>query len=55
MAERVQQRLDALEARAHPGVLAAAQGEEPGHRLGVGHAGGVGWSAKKARSGGACP
>ena len=47
-AERVQQRLDSLEPGTHPGVLAAAEGEEPGQRLGVGHAGGVGWSAKKA-------
>src|SRR2546426_312445 len=53
VAERLQQRLDALEAGAHPRVLAAAQGEEPGDRLGVGHArsggGSVGCSAKKAR------
>ena len=50
VAERVEQRLDALEARAHARVLAAAQGEEPGHGLGVRHASGRGgWSAKKAR------
>ena len=48
MAERVQQGLDPLEPGAHPGMLAAAEGEEPGQRLGVRHAGGVGWSAKKA-------
>ena len=57
MAERVQQRLDALEARAHPRVLAAPQGEEPGHRLGVRHAGSA-WAAGRRRrrgGGGACP
>jgi hypothetical protein len=42
MTQRLQQGLDPLEAGAHSGVLAAAQGEESRQRLGVGHAVGVG-------------
>ena len=42
VAQRLEQRLDAVQAGAHPRVLAAAQGEEPRQRLGVGHAVGVG-------------
>ncbi len=40
--QRVQQGLDALETRTHPGVLATAQGEQPADGLGIRHAGGVG-------------
>src|SRR5439155_15551967 len=49
MARRLEQRLDALEARTHPGHLAAPQPGDAGHGLAVGH--GVGWDgpAKKAR------
>ena len=49
MAHRLEQRLDALEARTHPGHLAAPQPGDAGHGLAVGH--GVGWDgpAKKAR------
>src|SRR5712691_8040383 len=49
VARRLEQRLDALEAGAHPGHLAAPQPGDAGHGLAVGH--GAGWDgpAKKAR------
>src|SRR5262249_56255150 len=49
MAERAQEPFDPLESWPHARMLAAAKGEQPGDRLGVGHPDGVGWSAKNAR------